>query len=80
MNEYDRKNLDFLLNASREDLRQWYNATGADDHEYAAELLAAYREELVIKQRFYEVNEADLGDSLTEAEEYLKNFMLGKKQ
>lgn len=46
MNAHDRKNLEFLLNASPEVIRDWYLNVDADDHEYASELLQAYSEEL----------------------------------
>lgn len=39
MNKHDRKNLEFLLNADRDTLRDWYDSVDEDDHEYAMELL-----------------------------------------
>lgn len=46
MDEHDRKNLKFLLNASDEVMRDWYQHVSEDDRQYAAELLQAYSEEL----------------------------------
>ena len=46
MNAHDRKNLEFLLHASPEVIRDWYTKVDNDDHEYALELLRAYSEEL----------------------------------
>ena len=40
MNEHDRSNLNFLLNASAETLKDWYEKMDEDDHLYAQELLA----------------------------------------
>ena len=39
MKKRDRKNLEFLLNADRDTLRDWYESVDEDDHEYAMELL-----------------------------------------
>lgn len=50
MNERDRENLEFLLNADEETLKDWYDKMDTDDHEYASELLALYGEELAIKK------------------------------
>jgi hypothetical protein len=49
MDEYNRKNLEFLLNADKETLLEWYNSVGEDDHEYASELMLEYSEELAAK-------------------------------
>lgn len=46
MNEHDRLNLAFLLGASEEVLRDWYNTVSDDDRLYASELLNAYSQEL----------------------------------
>lgn len=46
MNDHDRQNLQFLLNASPEVIKDWYRSVPTDDHEYALELLRAYSEEL----------------------------------
>ena len=49
MNEYDRKNLEFLLTASQDVLRHWYDSVDEDDRVYASELLTAYGKELTLK-------------------------------
>lgn len=78
MNDYDKSNLNFLLNASDEILLDWYNTVGEDDHEYASELLSQYKEELAIKQRFYNVEDFDLPEEcmLPDAKKYLSKFRL----
>jgi len=49
MDNHNRLNLEFLLNATPEVLKDWYDKVDEDDHEYASELLAMYGEELKIK-------------------------------
>ncbi len=46
MNQRDRDNLEFLLNASPEVIEDWYNQMDDDDIEYAFELLEQLKEEL----------------------------------
>jgi hypothetical protein len=48
-NEWDRDNLNFLLNTNEECLLDWHAQADADDLVYAQELLAAYSEELKLK-------------------------------
>ena len=64
MNEHDRANLEFLLHASPEVLKDWESKMPEDDLEYAQELLNAYalelREksaELLIEARLAQMNE-----------------------
>lgn len=77
MNEYDRQNLEFLLNVDEQTLCDWYDAMEPDDHEYASELLAQYAEELAIKSSIYDVEELVL--TLTpEADEIIKKYTLGR--
>lgn len=57
MNDHDRGNLEFLLNADKETLLEWYNVVDEDDHEYASELMILYSEELVIKNRLIDDTE-----------------------
>lgn len=46
MDEHDRKNLQFLLNASEATIRDWWGKITDDDRQYAAELLQAHAAEL----------------------------------
>ena len=48
-NEWDRNNLNFLLNTKDKDLEAWHAQADADDLAYAQELLAAYSLELKVK-------------------------------
>ena len=46
MNEHDRANLEFLLHASPEVLKDWESKVTADDFAYANELLLRFAVEL----------------------------------
>jgi len=46
VNEHDRKNLEFLLNASPRVLKDWARSVPRDDMDYAQELLDMYSKEL----------------------------------
>ncbi len=48
-NEWDRDNLNFLLNTDDEVLKDWHAQADADDLVYARELLDAYAEELKLR-------------------------------
>jgi hypothetical protein len=50
MNQRDKDNLDFLLNASPEVIQDWYNKVEDDDILYAFELLEMAKEELIEQQ------------------------------
>lgn len=82
MNDNDRKNLQFLLNASEDVFSDWYNSVSDDDHTYAAELLNAYRDEMTIKEEFYQAAAADLTKETVfeDANLYLKKYSLGRDQ
>lgn len=49
MNSRDWENLQFLLNADEETLRDWYEQMDVDDHEYASEIMTMYSQELKTK-------------------------------
>lgn len=74
MNDWDRQNLEFLLNASPEVLKDWYDKMDADDHEYASELLDMYDKELKLKVALLKDEVTDIA----EASRILQN--LYKKQ
>lgn len=78
MNEHDRENLQFLLNADEETLQDWYSKVDEDDHEYASEIMTMYSEELAMKSRFYAVEEVDLTGLTPDANAYLAKFSLRK--
>lgn len=49
MNHHDRENLKFLLSASPETLKDWYEKVDPEDHEYAMELIKTFQAELMVK-------------------------------
>lgn len=51
MNEHDRANLNFLLNAGPDVIKDWESKVGEDDLEYAQELLNMYALELKEQSR-----------------------------
>lgn len=46
MTEHDRDNLNFLLKASEEGFKEWYENASEDDLAYANELLEEFAEEI----------------------------------
>ena len=50
-NEWDRDNLNFLLNASPSVMAEWNAQADADDLDYARELLDAYAEEMRLQAK-----------------------------
>ena len=64
MNKHDRDNLNFLLNASKSTLNDWYAKVEQDDIEYAFELLAQAKAELLVSEAelFDEVENTDDAD------------------
>lgn len=61
-------NLQFLLNASEEVLKDWYNVVDEDDHKYASSLMTLASWEIV-----------DLCDETAVAEQYLRKYRLCEK-
>jgi hypothetical protein len=76
MDDYDRSNLLFLLNASPEVLEDWWDTVDEDDREYASELLTTYAEELRVRQSFMDAEDVEL---TPDASSYLEKFKLNKK-
>ena len=74
MNDWDRNNLNFLLNADKETLEDWHNYAGEDDYKYAMELLEAARMELQLKELLL-IDEAAVED-LSDAQAVLDKFRL----
>lgn len=72
MNDHDRENLSFMLNADPATLSAWYESLSPDDLIYAMELLVQARSEL--EMRSVEIFD-DVGD-LTEANIVLDRYRL----
>ena len=54
-NEWDRSNLEFLLNTKGDDFQAFWDQADEDDRVYAQELLDAYSLELKIRARELEI-------------------------
>ena len=69
--DWDRENLEFLLNTKGDDFTVFWEQSDEDDRVYAQQLLDAYSRELKLKAELLEI-EAQL-DNFDEAK-----FLLGK--
>jgi len=72
MNDHDRSNLNFLLNITTEVFDDWMDQADTDDIDYALELLAMHKSELVVGLLELKDNVEDT----TQANQVLKKFML----
>ena len=79
MNAHDRKNLDFLLKAEPETIRDWAKKMQGDDIAYAQELLLQHAADLRERSReiLVEAEMARLDNSYDLARDYLKRFKIG---
>ena len=50
MDKWDLDNVQFLLNADEQTMKEWYATVSEDDIQYALEILAAYRNELALRE------------------------------
>ena len=75
-NEWDRDNLNFLLNVKGDDFADWYAQSDEDDKAYAQELMDAYSRELKLRAEALEI-EARLDNTL-EANAVIQKFRLTK--
>jgi hypothetical protein len=74
MNDWDRDNFNFLMNASKETLEEWHFYADADDYKYALELLQTARNELAMKELAIIDDEAV--EDLSQAQSILRGFQL----
>jgi hypothetical protein len=75
-NEWDRDNLNFLLNTKGDEFKAWFAQSDEDDKAYAQELMDAYSRELKLRAELLEI-EAGL-DNTHEASQVIKRFQLTK--
>jgi len=73
-NDWDRENLNFLLNTKGDDFTEFWAQSDEDDKKYAQELMDAYARELQLKSELLEI-ESRL-DNLTDAKVILEKFDL----
>jgi hypothetical protein len=78
MNQHDRKNLDFLLKAEPDVIRDWAGKMDSDDINYAQELLLQHAQDLRERSReiLVEAEMARLDNTYGIARDYLKKFTL----
>ena len=78
MNAHDRKNLDFLLAAEPDVIRDWAGKMDSDDINYAQELLLQHADNLRERSReiLVEAEMARLDNTYGIARDYLKKFTL----
>jgi hypothetical protein len=78
MNPHDRKNLDFLLKAEPDVIRDWAGKMNPDDIVYAQELLMQHAADLRERSReiLVEAEMARLDNTYAIARDYLKKFTL----
>jgi hypothetical protein len=74
MNDWDRDNLNFLLNADRETMEDWYHMATEDDFKYATELFRRARTELAMQELALVDSEAV--EDLDQAQAVLARFRL----
>ena len=54
-NQWDRDNLEFLLNTKGDDFKAWHDQSDEDDKVYARELMDAYSRELKLRSTLLEI-------------------------
>ena len=71
MNDWDKDNLKFLLQADQETIDEWFYYSDKDDIKYALELIRTARNEMMV----YELSLLDDVDHVNDAKEALKNIL-----
>ena len=74
MNDWDRGNLDFILNSSDADLEDFYSWASDEDLLYALELIQLAKAELEVEE--IEMLEAEADEDLSQARAVLEQFRL----
>lgn len=74
MNDWDRGNLDFILNSSDDDLEDFYSWASNEDLLYALQLIQLAKAELEIEE--IEMLEAEDDQDLSQAQAVLERFRL----
>ena len=74
MNDWDRDNLNFILNISPETLRDFLSIMSPDDVAYAFELIKLAKAEIIVDQMEYDENNSDI--ELSDAAAVLSKFTL----
>lgn len=74
MNNWDKGNLDFILNSTDEDMEDFLSWASDEDLKYALELLQTARAELELAE--FEILEAEAVEDLSQAQAVLERFRL----
>ena len=77
-NEWDRDNLNFLLNTKGDDFKAWYAQSDEDDKVYARELMDAYSLELQLRAQDLEIEATLALNNNQEANRVINQFRLTK--
>ena len=72
-NEWDRDNLEFLLNTKGDDFKVWFAQADEDDKAYAQELMDAYSRELLLRSQ-----ELDIEANLVQSNNQEANMVIDK--
>lgn len=80
MNDWDRDNLEFIMNCSHKTFMEWLDQASDDDLAYFDELIKVGKKELAEEISRLKVMEMESSEALetemTEANDYLKKFRL----
>lgn len=74
MNDWDRDNLNFLLNASKEVMEEWHQYADEDDYKYALQLVRTASTELAMEE--LELIDQEAMTDVSDAEAVLARFRL----
>ena len=75
MNDWDRDNLNFILNTTDEAFSDWMLQADSDDIDYALELITKHREEIYLKEYLLKCDNVEILDT-KEASTVLQKFMI----
>lgn len=75
MNKHDRENYEYIMSLTPQEFESWYATISDDDAEYALELIKMARTELIEHSHIL----CDDVETVTEAQDVLKQFTLGNK-
>ena len=74
MNNWDKGNLDFILNSTDEDMEDFLSWASDEDLRYALELIQIVKNELAIQE--IEMLETEANEDFSQAQAVLKRFRL----
>lgn len=74
MNNWDKGNLDFILNSSDEDMEDFYSWASDEDLMYALQLIQLAKAELEIE--LMEILDQEANEDLSQAQAVLEQFRL----